>query len=141
MLFTSFDPEFFQLPDPDGLEDWFEQLIARPRDGRLWLVAELRGDVAGSLGATLREPTASGNRQVLRDFSRRTAHIDSLGVAEPFRRRGIGQALMAAAERWAKDSGAEVISLETELANQTSMPLYERTMRYRRQSMTFRKTL
>jgi GNAT superfamily N-acetyltransferase len=140
-LFTSFDPEFFQLPDPDGLVGWFEQLLAKPRNSRLWLVAEVAGEVAGSLGATLHEPLAGGQRQVRRDFTRRSVHVDSLGVAEPFRRRGVGQALMTAAEQWAKVASAEVISLETEFANPTSMPFYERTMGYHRQSVTFRKLL
>jgi GNAT superfamily N-acetyltransferase len=141
LLFTSFDPEFFQMPDPDGLANWFEHLIAKPREGRLWLVADRVTEIVGSLGATLHEPLETGKRQVLRDFTRRTVYIDSLGVAQPFRRHGVGQALMIAAENWARARGAEVISLETELANPTAMPFYERTMDYQRQSVTFRKRL
>lgn len=142
-MFTSVDPEYFQAPDQDGLVDWFEELLARPREGKLWLVAESGGEVGGSLIATLHEPmpSAAGRRQLLRDLSRRRAHIDSLGVAEPFRRRGVGRALMDAAEQWAEDAGAEVIFLETARANPSSMAFYERTMGYLQQEVIFRKLI
>lgn len=146
-LFTSLDPEFFREPDRDGLEDWFEDVIARPGDGRLLLVAELDGGVgedggvAGNLAATLRDPVPNASRQVQADLGRRTAHVDMLAVAESHRRHGVGKALLERAMAWAREQGAAAISLETDLDNPSSMAFYEKTMGMRRQSVIFRSVL
>ena len=44
--------------------------------------------------------------------------------------RANGTVLMTAAEQWAVQQGAEVITLETDLNNPTSMPFYEHRMGY-----------
>jgi GNAT superfamily N-acetyltransferase len=140
-LFTTIDPLFFREPDRDGLDEWFEELIARPRAGKLLLVADLSGEIAGHLAATLHDPVPNAARQVLADLGRRTAHVDVLAVAERWRRFGVGRALMDRAMGWARTSGAVAIALETELANPSSMAFYEKTMGMQRQSVIFRQTL
>jgi ribosomal protein S18 acetylase RimI-like enzyme len=142
-FFARIDPDTAQEPDPDGLVEWFaelyQRLVADP--SMLALVAEVDGGVGGALSARLLEPLPSAARQVQSDFRRRRVHIDSLTVAEPHRRSGIGTALMTAAERWAVERGAEVVTLESNAGNPTSMPFYEHRMGYRRQEVVFRKVL
>ncbi|TDP95085.1 GNAT family N-acetyltransferase [Labedaea rhizosphaerae] len=140
-LFTEIDRAFFRVPDRDGLEEWFEQLIARPREGKLLLVADLSGEVAGHLAATLHPPVPHAGRQLLADLGRHTMHVDVLAVAERWRRNGVGRALMDRAMGWARANGAVAVSLETELDNPSSMAFYEKTMGMRRQSVVFRKVL
>ncbi|GIH14020.1 GNAT family N-acetyltransferase [Rugosimonospora africana] len=142
-FFASINPDTAQEPDPDGLVEWFaelyQKLVADP--SMLVLTAAVDGTLAGELSARLLEPLPSAARQVQSDFRRRRVHVDSLSVAEPYRRSGVGTALMTAAERWAVERGAEVVTLESNADNPTSMPFYEHRMGYRRHEVVFRKVL
>jgi [ribosomal protein S18]-alanine N-acetyltransferase len=55
----------------------------------------------------------------------RPARLYSLGVAESQRRRGIARRLLALAERWARDHGADALILEVEQRNHGARKLYE----------------
>lgn len=55
----------------------------------------------------------------------RFAVVDTLVVDEAFRRRGVGQALMSAAEAWARQNGAVNIELNVWVFNQPAVRLYE----------------
>ena len=72
------------------LGDWQKQIV---------LVAVLDGKIAGWIQAQASEVLESGFR----------AEIVGLVVGGDFRRRGVGRALVAAAERWAIGAGAPVI--------------------------------
>jgi GNAT superfamily N-acetyltransferase len=139
--FVAIDPEFFVVPTAPGLDDWFERLIALPRDARLLIVAELGGEVVGHLGARLVDPAAHAEHQVLADLARRTVHVDVLATAARHRRQGVGRALMEHAFAWAREHGAHAVAVDTELENPSSMAFYEKTMGMRRQSVTFRTVL
>mgnify|MGYP005781923625 CR=1 FL=1 len=52
--------------------------------------------------------------------------VANLWVAEGFRRRGIGAALMAQAERSARDAGARALVLETQSCNDPAICFYRR---------------
>jgi ribosomal protein S18 acetylase RimI-like enzyme len=52
------------------------------------------------------------------------AYVGELVVAEAATRRGVGRALLAAAESWARTQGFRVLSLETEGANTAARGLY-----------------
>ncbi len=142
-FFASIDPQTGQEPDRHGLAEWMEEINRKLADdpAALALVAEVDGEIVGSVTARLSEPVPSAPRQVGTDFGRRRVHVDALAVAGPHRRSGVGTALMNAVERWALDRGAEVITLETGLDNPTSMPFYEHRMGYRRHEVVFRKVL
>ena len=56
----------------------------------------------------------------------RTAHIITIDVVEPWRRRGVGGALMDAAEEWAKTKGLALIYLETAVDNTVAQSFYAR---------------
>jgi GNAT superfamily N-acetyltransferase len=67
--------------------------------------------------------------------------IDAIAVTEPVRRTGTGAALMAAAEAWARDNGAQVAFVDSFVAGPTAVPFYERKMGYERRSIRFEKQL
>lgn len=142
-FFASINPDTAQEPDPDGLVAWIEEIYAKVAEdpGVLALIADVDGEVVGALTARLLRAHPSAVRQVQSDFGRCRVHIDALTVAESHRRSGVGTALMTAAEQWAVDQGAEVITLETDLNNPTSMPFYEHRMGYTPREVVFRKAL
>jgi RimJ/RimL family protein N-acetyltransferase len=108
-----------------------------------WLLADSRwrsaGDERRYIRALHRHPDAAlfvaeadgrlvGRLSVMRDPHPSSAHVADLGlmVAASHRRRGVGSALMAAAEDWAR--GAKVSKLELHVFphNQPAIALYER---------------
>lgn len=142
-FFASINPDTAQEPDPGGLVAWIEEVYAKLADDPavLALIADVDGEVGGALTARLLRAHPSAARQVQSDFGRCRVHIDALSVAESHRRSGVGTALMTAAEQWAVEQGAEVITLETDLNNATSMPFYEHRMGYTPREVIFRKVL
>ena len=142
-LFTELNPHTFQVPAADGLAAWFEEIGAVYRDdpNRVALVAEVDGVIVGKVSVALEEPLDPNGRELQTDLNRRRLHINSLGVAESHRRVGVGAALMRAAEEWGRERGAEVILLETEPNNPTSMPFYEQRMGFSVEAVIFRKEI
>jgi GNAT superfamily N-acetyltransferase len=142
-FFAGINPDLFRVPGSEGLGDWFEELNAKLRDDDSWLqlVAVADGEIAGQLGASLHEPMVAAERQVQSDFSRRRLFINSLGVRSQQRRSGVGTALMLAAEQWGRSQGAEVVLLDTDLDNPTSMPFYGDRMGFTARAVQFRKEL
>ena len=94
--------------------------IAQPRDEGLVAVAE-DGTVVGMVELWLKRP---------RDFdgARIPRVVADLGLAvlPEWRGRGAGSALMRAAEAWARDHGAERMTLDLDAANDGALRLYER---------------
>jgi ribosomal protein S18 acetylase RimI-like enzyme len=54
------------------------------------------------------------------------AYVGELVTAEAWEGRGVGRALLARAEQWARDRGLDRISLETGAANTRARGFYER---------------
>jgi ribosomal-protein-alanine N-acetyltransferase len=80
------------------------------RHSRTW-VAEEGNDVVGFLIANRRS-------------DQRVAHIVTIDVLEPWRRRGVGRALMDAAEEWARQQRLQAVALETAEHNATAQKFY-----------------
>jgi len=81
--------------------------------------AILIADDTGFIHVTLREPPP------LPIFvPRRFVRIENIIVAARARRRGIGRALFAAAESWAKDRGATELELTVYTANHEALAFY-----------------
>ncbi|MGH3021589.1 MAG: GNAT family N-acetyltransferase [Gaiellaceae bacterium] len=78
------------------------------------LVAETTGGVVGRLS-------------VARDPHPASEHVADLGlmVARPYRRQGIGRALMEAAEAWAREVGVRKLELHVFPYNEAALGLYE----------------
>lgn len=79
------------------------------------LVAELDGRIVGRLS-------------IGRDSHPASEHVADVGVmvADGYRRRGIGRALMESAEAWAKSVGVRKIELHVFPHNEAALTLYER---------------
>ena len=92
----------------------YVRALRRHPDGAV-LVAEEDGVIAGRLSVT-RDPHPS------------SAHVADLGlmVAAPYRRRGIGTALLAAAEEWARLAGVSKLELHVFPHNEPAIALYDR---------------
>jgi GNAT superfamily N-acetyltransferase len=140
--YAELDGDAFQIPPVDGLAEWFEELLGRPRsEDAVWLVAEVDGRVVGDVSARLERPTEDTERQLLRDLGRVRLYVDALGVEEAYRRRGVGARLMDAVEEWGRAKGAVRAVLTTYYASPLSVPFYEHGMGYRRRSIVFEKRL
>jgi GNAT superfamily N-acetyltransferase len=112
--YTALDPERFQLPDDRGLVEWVEaQLPESQADDALWLVAEVDGRVVGEVEARVERPSDGAARQILRELGSARLLVNALLVDEPYRRKGIGTALMRAAEDWGMSRGATSVHLNT----------------------------
>jgi GNAT superfamily N-acetyltransferase len=140
--YTALDPERFQVPESDGLAEWFEELLARPRsEDELWLVAEVDGGVVGTVNAVLQRPIDTAARQVLRSLGTTRLLVEALAVEADYQRHGIATKLMEAAEHWGRERGARLASLDTWTRSPLSVPFYERRMGYERASIVFEKRL
>jgi ribosomal protein S18 acetylase RimI-like enzyme len=140
--YAALDPERFQVPDDDGLAEWFEELLARPAsEDEVWLVAEVDGVVVGHVSAELHQPIGTAARQLLRFLGEPRLFVSALGVEEAYQRRGVAARLMEAVEQWGRERGAVLVSLDTWIHSQQSVPFYERRMGYRRASILFEKRL
>jgi GNAT superfamily N-acetyltransferase len=141
--YAALDPQAYQVPEAEGLAAWFETLRGKARSKeRIWLVAEVAGRVIGNVEAHLEQPVDSAPRQLLRHLGERRVIVDAVGVEEAYRRRGVAATrLMQAVEGWAREQGAILLLLETDLASALSMPFYERRMAYQKRAVIFQKRL
>jgi RimJ/RimL family protein N-acetyltransferase len=79
------------------------------------VVAEVDGEIVGRLS-------------IARDPHPASAHVADFGVmvAEPYRGRGVGRALLAAAEEWSRAAGITKIELHVFPHNDPAIALYKR---------------
>jgi RimJ/RimL family protein N-acetyltransferase len=112
------EPEGWLLSDsswrsvPD--ERRYLRALRRHPDGTV-LVAEVDGEVVGRLSIS-RDPNPS------------SSHVADLGlmVASRHRRRGVGSALLAAVEQWARAAGIAKLELHVFPHNEPAIALYEK---------------
>jgi GNAT superfamily N-acetyltransferase len=138
--YNALDSRAFQVPNSEGLAESFEQDIANADADQLRLVAEDQG-IVGLLIAGLVRPVKRPEHELVRDLSRLRLLVHALAVSAPYRRTGVGTALMAAAETWGREHGAVIVSLDTYVHSPTSVPFYEGRMGYARRAVIFRKEL
>jgi GNAT superfamily N-acetyltransferase len=142
LYYVELFPEDFRVPNLEGLAEDLEKALARERDpSRLWLVAELDGEVVGQLGAHVEPPMDNADRQMLPYLGRTRLFIDSLGTAKTHWRRGVGAALVEAAEEWGRDKGATVAILDTYIHSPVSVPFWQERMHYSPRAIIFQKSL
>ena len=113
------------------VKDWLTESINQHSQNTMVLIAE---DEEGErLGfATVSHSTHfTGQRQ---------AYIGELATSERAESRGVGSALVAACERWAREQGYPIITLTTGAGNTRALKFYEH-LGFRNEDITLTKLL
>ena len=113
------DPALLQVPDREPVAAFLARRLTNP--GRRILVAVVDGRVVGMVDITMVDPPHDGS--IYRPVP--TADL-GITVIESHRGRGVGQALMAAAEHDARSRGARRIILDVLAANDGARRFYDR---------------
>lgn len=113
--YAELDPDMFTTPEEPGLGAWLvEGLRAQADpDRRLVLVADVDDAAVGFLIAAVVDPHATPQHQSQRDLAAARVQIEALAVRRDWWRRGVGTRLTTAAEDWARNRGASVITTQT----------------------------
>jgi aminoglycoside 6'-N-acetyltransferase len=115
---ATLDPERWLVPPLDEIGAFMRR---RQDEGSEVLVAERDGNVVGMVEFAVREPGHPGGARV------RERLLDlGITVAEDSRGQGIGEALMRAAEDWARQHGVSRIVLDMASANTGARRFYDR---------------
>jgi len=94
-------PEYFKHPDEDGFVEFIETDGEwRNAPENLALVAEVDGEVAGYLEASVQPPLETARWQAQRDLGEIRLLIGFVGTADAYKRRGVASQLVEAAEAW-----------------------------------------
>ena len=118
---SALDPAEYRVQEHAAVMTRFRAELEAADEADLHLVAEVDGVVVGQLDAFLRPLPSAGSMRM----PRRGALI-GIAVDEDWRGRGIGTALMHAAEDWARDRGLDMLELDVADANGDARRLYER---------------
>ena len=133
-------PELFHDPDLQGFELVLEDEIGDDLLA-LQLVAEVDGEVVGSLDARLLLPPAEAQFAFTRDLFAPRLRIEYLATAAAHRRTGVGTALVEAAEAWGREQGATVAELTTYQDSPLAFPFWTERAGYAPRSINLRKPL
>jgi ribosomal protein S18 acetylase RimI-like enzyme len=135
-------PEHFRQPDEEGLADLIEEDSDwRESENNLALVAEVDGEVAGYLEASIQPPMDTARWQGQRDLGHPRLFINFVGTADAYKRMGVATNLVEAAEDWGRSNGAVASVCDTYVDSPLSVPFWEKRMGYARRAIIFRKTL
>jgi RimJ/RimL family protein N-acetyltransferase len=126
-------PDAYRVPTTEAVHDRFSRMLADPDDEDVHLVAEVQGLVVGALDAFRRPDGAPGSMRI----PSRTAEF-GIGVLPEWRGRGVGTALIAASEEWARREGLDALVLEVAEENAAAERLYAR-IGYRPTTRSMRK--
>lgn len=127
------EPEFYRVPERTVVAAFLHRRLADP--DREVLVAEADGAVVGMVDVTLAEEPDAGS--IVRPVP--TADV-GISVLEDWRDRGVGHALMAAAESSAAARGARRIVLDMSSANVGALRFY-RSLGYVEYGLLLRREL
>jgi len=133
-------PERFHRPELDGFAAIIAAEIAEDPQF-LRLVAEIDGEVVGSLDAQLLPSHEQARHAFNRDLLVTRMKIEYLAVAAGHRRTGAGTALVEAAEAWAREHGAVVAELTTYQDSPLAYPFWTERVGYSPRSVNLRKDL
>jgi GNAT superfamily N-acetyltransferase len=139
---TQLAPDYFKVPDAEGFVDFIEgDEEWRSAPENLALVAEVDGEVAGYLEASVQPPLDSARWQGQRDVAETRLFINFVGTLDAFKRKGVATRLVEEAEAWGSSKGATVALCDTYIDSELSVPFWEQRMGYARRSIHLRKPL
>ena len=141
-FYAELAPDYFKEPDEGG----FVELVENDSDWRdspenLALVAEVDGEVAGYLEATVQPPLETARWQTQRDLAQPRLFINFVGTADAFKRMGVATRMVEKAEAWGRSQGAGVAVCDTYIDSPLSIPFWEKRMGYTRRAVILRKPL
>ena len=141
-FYAGLAPDYFKEPDEEG----FVELVENDSEWRdssenLALVAEVDGEVAGYLEASVQPPLETARWQTQRDLSQPRLFISFVGTADAFKRMGVATHLVEAAETWGRSHGAVAAICDTYIDSPLSVPFWEKRMGYKRRAVILRKPL
>ena len=139
--YAALSPDTFQVPETDGLPAYMDRVEGMDGPDVLRLVAEVDGRVVGAAVARVERPVDGAEYQLQREFAETRLLVDAVVIEEAYRRRGVGERLMAALERWGGERGATVALLDTYPESALSLPFFTERMRYDRRSVRLWKRL
>lgn len=113
-VYAALAPAVFRVPAAEGLGAWLVAGLAAEADParRLVLVADVDGSAVGFVVAAVVAPHSAPRHQVQRDLAAVRVQIEALVVDPRWQRHGVGTRLTTAAEDWARNRGAEVITAQ-----------------------------
>jgi len=120
------DPTLYRIPDLDAVTSRYRDRLPTTDQGAALLVGDLDGQVVGTCQVRLM-PKPSG-ASMLKPVT--VAEVD-VAVLPDFRGRGVGQALVAHAEAWAKEHGAGRTMLNAHADNVDALHFYTERLAYR----------
>ncbi len=112
-------PDMYRMPDPAAVRQHFEQTLAAGQPTVLISVAQTAGEVVG-MSELVMHPVAPDHQMLL---PRREADIHTV-VLDSHRSRGIGAALVAAAERTAATHHIDVLYARISATNEGAHRFY-----------------
>ena len=133
-------PGLFHNPDLRGFELVLAEEISDDLHA-LQLVADVDGEVVGSLDARLLLPHEDARFAFTRDLFAARLKIEYLATAAAHRRTGVGTALVEAAEAWGREQGATVAELTTYQGSPLAYPFWTERAGYAPRSINLRKPL
>jgi ribosomal protein S18 acetylase RimI-like enzyme len=113
------DPSLYRRPEWDSVEEQYRGRLPSAEDNVIF-VAVVGGEVVGFVDVQLKRP--DGEPRMLRHAV--SAEID-IAVLRDARGSGIGTDLMAAAEAWAFEHGAEFMTLQVHTGNLDAIRFYQ----------------
>ncbi len=104
--------------DPQSAVTALKELQSNDNLGRLWVIANSDGTLAGYFAVTFGFSLEYGGRD---------AFLDELYVSAPFRSLGIGSQALEVAEAFCRECGVRALHLEVEPHRPRAQALYERS--------------
>ena len=101
-------PDDFRLVEEEGLGDFLEPDARVSSESALSLVAEIGGEVVGSLEAELVPPLESARYQLVPELGHKRLFINHVGTSQSHWRKGVATKLVEAAEAWGRSHGATI---------------------------------
>lgn len=139
--YVALAPNDFQMPETEGLAEFFDPKPPIPGNERLWLVAEVEGRIIGAIIAYLQQPNPRAHWQMQPWAGDTTLRIDYLAVFGTHRRMGIASQLVEATESWGRERGATLSITGTYQGSPLSVPFWRERQGYVTRSIVLHKQL